>query len=201
MLPLSVHLILLLRFPWRKQWTQRLLRTERPYQLLLSRHVTTMSLWESTVCWAPKMFSTLCRTLVYFFSIYNIILCCFSFRWLPCIFFFFFLLEPVPCNNEIEAQMVGLLHLWSAPASLLCFERVYYSLISIVNPASRSQYNFILGLKLHWGKWEKWKRTGKAGLQWAMWTACSTFITWRWKNQGWEWERKSDIVQPLKTSS
>lgn len=146
------------------------------------------------------MFSTLCRTLVYFFP-YTIFFCVVSVSDDCHAFFFFFLLEPEPCNNEIEAEMVGLLHLWSAPASLLCFEHVYYSLISIVNPASRSQYNFILGLKLHWGKKEKWKRTGKAGLQWAMWTACSTFITWRWKNQGWERERKSEIVQPLKTSS
>lgn len=70
-----------------------------------------------------------------------------------------------------------------------------------IEPSLSESIQFHTLPQIAWGGgWEKWKRTGKAGLEGAMCTAHSTFITWRWKNQGQEQERKFEILQSLKTS-
>lgn len=59
-------------------------------------------------------------------------------------------------------------------AWILCFERVYYSLISILSPVTQSQYNFILCLKLHGGEMSKKEKNKQGRVQRALCTAqCS----------------------------
>lgn len=71
---------------------------------------------------------------------------------------YFLNLEHVPCNNKRRVKMERPSTFSKQPASLLSFERVYYRLISILSPASQSQYNFILCLKLHGGEMRKMKK-------------------------------------------